>query len=62
MIDQVAFLLQTYPWIQHVVAVMIVCRIIFKPIFTILAKYVELTVEEDDNDLDLVSNLNSMYQ
>ena len=49
MIDQVTFLLQNYPWIQHVVAVLIVCRIIFKPLFAILSKYVELTVEEDDD-------------
>jgi hypothetical protein len=49
MIDQVTFLLQNYPWIQHVVAVLIVCRIVFKPLFAILSKYVELTVEEDDD-------------
>lgn len=49
MIDQIAFLLQNYPWIQHIVAVLIVCRIVFKPFFAILGKYVELTVEEDDD-------------
>ena len=49
MIDQVTWLLQTYPWVQHLVAVLIVCRIIFKPLFTILGKYVELTVEKDDD-------------
>lgn len=49
MIDQLTFLLQNYPWIQHVVAILIVCRIVFKPLFAILSKYVELTVEEDDN-------------
>jgi len=49
MIDQVTFLMNAYPWIQHIVAIMVVCRIIFKPLFTILSKYVELTVEEDDN-------------
>jgi hypothetical protein len=49
MIDQVTFLLQQYPWLQDVVAVVIICRIIFKPLFSILSKYVELTVKEDDN-------------
>ena len=49
MIDQVTFLMQQYPWLQHLVAVMVVCRIVFKPLFQILGKYVELTVEEDDN-------------
>ena len=47
--EQVAFLLQTYPILQHVIAVMVVCRIVFKPIFSILGKYVELTIEEDDD-------------
>jgi len=28
---------------------MIVCRVTFKPLFSILGKYVELTVEKDDN-------------
>lgn len=49
MIDQVTFILQQYPWLQHLVALMVVCRIIFKPLFQILGKYVELTIEEDDN-------------
>lgn len=49
MIDQVTWILQQYPWLQHVVAVMVVCRIVFKPFFALLAKYVELTIEEDDN-------------
>ena len=47
--EQIEFLLQTYPILQHVIAVMVICRIIFKPIFAILGKYVELTIEEDDN-------------
>jgi len=50
MIDQITFLLYQYPMLQHLVAIMIVCRILFKPIFSILGKYVELTVEEDDNN------------
>lgn len=47
--DQITFLLQTYPWLQHVIAIMVICRVVFKPLFAILGKYVELTVEEDDN-------------
>ena len=49
MIDQVTFLLQQYPWLQHLVAVMVVCRIVFKPLFAILGRYFELTVEESDD-------------
>ena len=50
MIDQVTFLLQQYPVLQHVVAAMVICRIIFKPLFAILGRYVELTVEEKDDE------------
>lgn len=49
MIDQVTFLLQNYPWIRHLVAIMIMCRVLFKPAFAILGKYVELTIEENDD-------------
>lgn len=49
MLDQVTWILQQYPWLQHVVAFMVICRIVFKPLFSILGKYVELTIEEDDN-------------
>lgn len=49
MIDQLTFVLQQYPILQHVIAIMVICRIIFKPLFAILGKYVELTVQEDDN-------------
>jgi hypothetical protein len=49
MIEQAAWILQQYPWMQHIVAVMVVSRIVFKPAFKILARYVELTVEKDDN-------------
>ena len=49
MIDQITYVLTMYPWLQHVVAGMVICRIIFKPLFSILGKYVELTIEEDDN-------------
>ena len=49
MIDQVTFLLQTYPMLQHVIAIMVICRIVFKPLFKIAGKYVELSVEKDDD-------------
>ncbi len=49
MIDQLTFLMQNYPMLQHLIAIMVVSRIIFKPIFAILGKYVELTVEDNDN-------------
>lgn len=49
MIDQVTFLMDNYPIIKHLVAIMVICRIIFKPTFMILGKYVELTIEEDDD-------------
>ena len=52
MIDQLTYLLQQYPILQHVVSIMVICRIVFKPIFVFVGKYVELTVEEkDDNKL-----------
>ncbi len=47
--DQIEFLLQTYPMLQHVIAIMVICRVVFKPLFAILGRYVELTVEQDDN-------------
>lgn len=49
MVDQLTFLMQNYPWIQHVIAVLVVCRLVFKPAFAILGKYVELTIEKDDD-------------
>lgn len=47
--DQIQFLLQTYPMLQHVIAIMVICRVVFKPIFAILGRYVELTVEQEDD-------------
>lgn len=47
--DQIEFLLQTYPMLQHVIAIMVICRVVFKPIFAILGRYVELTVEQEDD-------------
>lgn len=45
---QLDFILQ-YDWVRYIVTLMFIFRIIFKPAFAILGKYVELTVEEDDN-------------
>jgi hypothetical protein len=47
--DQIQFLLETYPMLQHVIAIMVICRVVFKPIFAILGRYVELTVEQEDD-------------
>lgn len=49
MIDQATFLLQQYPILQHIVAVMVIGRVVFKPLMLIIAKYVELTVDEEDD-------------
>ena len=35
--------------LQHVIAIMVICRVVFKPIFAILGRYVELTVEQEDD-------------
>lgn len=48
LISQLDFLLQ-YDWIKYTMVTMVIMRIIFKPLFAIAAKYVELTVKEDDN-------------
>ena len=47
--EQIDYVMTIYPWLQHIVAIMIIGRIAFKPIFAILGKYVELTIEEDDD-------------
>lgn len=47
--EQIDFLIYNYPFIRHLISIMIICRVIFKPTFMILGKYVELTVEEKDN-------------
>ena len=49
MIDQIQFLMDNYPFVKHLISIAIACRVIFKPTFMILGKYVELTVEKDDN-------------
>jgi hypothetical protein len=47
--DQLEVLMLEYPIVRYIVIAMICARLVFKPIFTILAKYVELTVETEDN-------------
>jgi hypothetical protein len=49
--EQLEYLMQ-YEWVRTAIIVMIISRIVFKSLFTILGKYVELTVEvEDDKKL-----------
>lgn len=50
MVDQLTFVLTQYPILAHVLAFMAIARMLFKPVFTILAKYFELTIEEDDDN------------
>ena len=50
MVDQLTFIINQYPILAHVLAGMAIARMLFKPIFAILQKYFELTVEEDDNN------------
>lgn len=47
--DQFTFIFQEYPVVQNIVAIMIMCRIVFKTAFTIAEKYVELTVSKEDD-------------
>lgn len=47
--DQFTFLFQEYPIVQNLVATMVVCRIVFKTVFTVAQKYVEFTVTKDDD-------------
>ena len=50
--DQLAYLMAEYPMLKDAIMVMVLARLIFKPLFAILAKYVELTVDiEDDKKL-----------
>lgn len=48
LISQLDFILQ-YDWIRYTMVTMVVLRMLFKPIFAILGKYVELTIEESDD-------------
>jgi len=47
--DQVNWIFTNYPMLKHLAMIMFVFRIVFKPVFSILGKYVELTINEDDN-------------
>jgi hypothetical protein len=48
LLSQLDFILQ-YDWVRYSMTAMVIFRLIFKPTFAILGKYVELTVEEDDD-------------
>lgn len=47
--DQFTFLFQQYPIVQNTVAIMVMCRIVFKTAFTVAEKYVEFTVTKEDD-------------
>lgn len=47
--DQFTFLFQQYPIVQNMVAIIVMCRIVFKTTFTIAEKYVEFTVTKEDD-------------
>jgi len=59
--DQLELLMFEYPIIRNIMITMIVCRIVFKTIFTILAKYVELTVDDTEDDEKLERILTSKW-
>jgi hypothetical protein len=55
--DQLAFLMNEYPFVKDIVVFMVTCRLVFKPIFTFLGRYVKLTIEqEDDKKLHNIMN------
>lgn len=47
--DQLVYLMDQYEWVKYIVTSMVVFRLVFKPLFAIIGKYVELTIEEDDD-------------
>ena len=47
--DQFTFIFQEYPVVQNIVAIMVMCRIVFKTVFTVAEKYVEFTVSKEDD-------------
>jgi len=56
MVEQFRFLMQ-YEWFEYAVILIVFGRMVFKPIFSLLGKYVELTVEmEDDKKLKRIMN------
>lgn len=50
-IDQLALILQQYPWIKTFLAAFFCLRIVNKVVFSILHKYVQLTKTTKDNKL-----------
>ena len=48
LMSQLDYILQ-YDWVRYTMTAMVIFRMVFKPIFTIASKYVELTVEYDDD-------------
>lgn len=49
--EQFEFMMQ-YDWFRYTIMIIVTSRMVFKPLFTIAAKYVELSVElEDDKKL-----------
>jgi hypothetical protein len=59
--DQLELLMFEYPIIRNIMILMIVSRVVFKTIFTILAKYVELTVEDTEDNEKLERVLTSKW-
>ena len=54
--EQFEFMMQ-YDWFRYTIMIIVTSRMVFKPLFTIAAKYVELSVElEDDKKLAKVMN------
>ena len=58
--DQFVFLMEQYPVIKDIVAVMVLCRIVFKTVFTVAQKYVDFTVTKED-DKKLHKIMDSKY-
>ena len=58
--DQFIFLMEQYPIIKDIVAAMVLCRIVFKTVFTVAQKYVDFTVTKED-DKKLHKIMDSKY-
>jgi hypothetical protein len=58
--DQFIFLMEQYPVIKDIVAAMVLCRIVFKTVFTVAQKYVDFTVTKED-DKKLHKIMDSKY-
>jgi hypothetical protein len=48
--EQIEFILTTYPFMKHVLAWYFILRMINKPLFSVFARYVQLTEEIEDNE------------